>query len=547
MHDEAGKLAEIIRTPSSLASHISKDVVGFKFDVAPHLLLFEREILPCLMEEAEQSFLMLNCPPRHGKTMFMLFVAAWYLMMFPTKRVIYVSYNDDLSSLGGQIVKSIVERFGPRFFNVKVAKNAPKGDWTVDLTYQEGSEAASVLSGMLSVGVGSTITGRGGDLIIVDDLVKNAEEAASKATKAKHVREYDGTIRTRLEPGGTMIVICTRWAEDDLPGTIYDRWISYKDKPDEERGDDWKFIELPALAEISEQDLEDLTRMHDADGAEEAVKNWRDELGRKDGEPLWPKRYNRRSLIKIRNSIDKFSWAALYQQRPTQQTGGMFPKTAWSYYPCKFSINERERAVIMEHELVITQKVWAWDLAFTEDGGDYSVGQLWGRTDDERLALLEFHRVRKAGEEIENLIKSCAYRTGNSVPILIEQERSGSGKYVIQSFQKLLPGFTVEGRRPDGDKAERAMPWSSFVQSGRALLPEGGLFIRDYHHEHRVFPRGTHDDQVDAGVYASNYLLLNAGVVSWSPMSHVVGQDAEEEMFAWLFEAAINPSRYIAG
>lgn len=547
MRDEAAKLAKIIATPSSLATEISKHIFGYKFDPAPHLLYFEREILPELLNFEDQSFLMLNCPPRHGKTDYVRFLAAWFLMMYPTKRVIYISYNDDLSSLTGMAVKTIVEQFGPRFFNVRVPKASPKSDWLLDVTYEEGE--GNILAGMLSVGVGSTITGRGGDLIIVDDLIKNAEEAASVATKAKHVREYDATIRSRLEPGGTIVFICTRWAEDDLPGTIQERFESYKNKPEDEQGDPWKFVEFPALAEISEIEMEELASKFDnADDLDAAVEAWRDPLGRASGEALWATRYKAKALRTIKNSISPLEWSALYQQRPTAHSGGMFPKTAWGYFPAKFSINEVERCILLEHELEITAKCWAWDLAFTPEGGDYTVGELWARTADERLALLEFHRIRKAGEEVENLIISCAMRSGNSVPILIEQERAGSGKYVIQSFQKLLPGYIVEGRRPEGTKEERATPWSSFVQAGRAILPEGALFIRNFHHEHRVFPRGHHDDQVDPGVYASNYLMLNAGVVSWSPMTHIMGgRDAEDEMLAWLTEAHIHSSRYIAG
>jgi len=529
----AQEIADKIKTPSALAMHCAKDVVGFKFDAAPHLLLFEREILPRLLDETEQSFLMLNCPPRHGKTLFMLFVAAWYLMMFPDKRVIYVSYNDDLSALGGQIVKTIIERYGPKLFDVRVTKQSPKSDFQLE---------GKPLSGMLSVGVGSTITGRGGDLIIIDDLIKNAEEAASKATKGKHVKEYDGTIRSRLEPGGTMIVIATRWAEDDLPGSIQERHDKYKDLPEDEQGDPWHFIELPALAEISEKDLEEIYAMHGADLAERMVEQWTDELGRKEGEPLWPKRYKRRSLIKIKNSIDEFSWAALYQQRPTTRKGGMFPKTGWRYFPADLRINTTEDMVVGDHELVITNRVWVWDTAFTQDGGDFTCGELLGRTDKEEMALLEFHRVQGASSEVEALIKSCAYRTGQSIPIIIEQERSGSGNYVVQSFEKLLPGYQIIGRRPEGLKEERATPLSSLQQVGRFLLPESAKMLKDWHHEYRVFPRGRHDDMVDPAVYGYQYLIMNEGVTVWSPMG--INLDAERELLQMMEQAGIHSGRY---
>jgi predicted phage terminase large subunit-like protein len=532
--ETAAGIAEIIKTPSSLAAHVCPDVVGYKFDFAPHLMLFERKVLPCLMNEEEQSFLMVNCPPRHGKTLFVVMVAAWYLMMFPTKRVMYVSYNDDFSVMQGQIVKTVIERFGPKLFDVHVSKSAPKSDFQL---------TGSVLSGMLSAGLGSTLTGRGADLIIIDDLIKNNVEAQSKATKAAHVRDYDATVRSRLEPGGTIIAIATRWAEDDLPGVIQARFDSYKDKPEEEQGDPWEFIELPALAEMSEKDLDDISAMYGADMAERMIEKWRDELGRKEGEPLWPKRYNRKALLKIKNSISEMEWAALYMQRPTQRTGGMFPKTAWRYFPADLRINTTEDCVVGDIEVVITNRVWAWDTAFTDGGGDFTCGLLLGKTIDDELALLEFHRVQGASSEVEALIKTCAYRTGQSVPVIIEQELAGSGNYVIQSFEKLLPGFQIIGKRPEGKKEERATPLSSLQQVGRFILPEGAKFLKDWHHEYRVFPRGRHDDMVDPAVYGYQYLIMNDGVTIWSPMG--INLNAEQEMFAFLEQAGIHSGRHV--
>lgn len=525
----AGSLSEVIALPSALAAHGCKDVLGIEFDPAAHLLLFEGKLVEAVFDD-EQRFLMLNCPPRHGKSMFMQWFAAWYLMMFPTKRVIYVTYGDDLSVLGGKVVRSIVEKFGPRYFDVHLQKNAPAADWALTV---------SPLSGMLSVGVGSPITGRGGDLIIVDDLIKNAEEAASKAKKSLHVREYDGTIRTRLEPGGTIVVVATRWAEDDLPGTLRER----STKPDYV-GDPWEIVELPALAEISEEEIEELYAEYPADMAERLVERWTDELGRSSGDALWPRRYPAKTLRQIQASISELEWAALFQQRPTSKSGGMFPKSAWRYYEADIARDEPEHCVVAGHDLELTNRVWVWDTAFTDDGGDWTCGQLLGLTSNNEIALLEFHRIQGAGAQVEALVKDCAFRVGPSVTILMEQERSGSGKYVIQSFQKLLRGFNLEGRRPEGDKAERATPLSSLVANGGFLLPAGAKFIKAWHNEFRHFPRGRHDDQVDPAVYGYQFLLMRGGTTVWSPVGMTL--DAEGQMLGLLQQAGVWSGRHLA-
>lgn len=496
--------------PTQLGKKIAKDIWGIRFKNARHLRYIEQHIVPALMDD-EQRFIMVNTPPRHGKTMFVLLCAAWFLMMYPTKRVIYISYNDDLAGLGGQQVRTIIERYGPRLFDVRVSKVASgKGDWQME---------DSPLSGMLSAGVGSTINGRGGDLIIVDDLIKNAEEAASIATKAKHVREWDGTIRSRLEPGGTIIVIATRWAEDDLPGTIRDRCAA-----EGYDGDPWEFLELPALAEPTEDDLEDIYKMYEADEAERQLAAWRDELGRREGEALWPERFDAKNLQRIRASIDLFTWSALYQQRPTTAEGGMFPKGAWRYYDPKDPPE-------------VGQRVWVWDTAFSGEGGDWTVGGLFGRTLDGKMAVLKLLRFKGQSSEVEKAICGAAYTTGPSVPVYIEQEKPGSGKYVVQSFQKLLAGWDVEGVKPDGSKTERAGPYSSGVQLEMVLLPEGAPWIKAWHHEHRVFPRGKNDDQVDIGAYAWNKLMTLGDVVAFSPVG--LALDGEREMVRFLEQAGI--------
>ena len=497
--DAAAELAEKIKCPTAFAKVAMPAVFGIEFELAPHIAMMEAIILPELLDFSKKSYISISAPPRHGKSMFVQLLAAWFLMMFPTKRVIYVTYGDDLSQLAGKIVKKTVEKFGPGLFDVRLAKTAPVADWQLE---------NSPLSGMLSVGIGSGITGRGGDLVIIDDVIKNALEANSKATKELHVREYDATIRSRVEPGGTLIMIATRWAEDDLPGAIRSR-AEEKDY----QGDPWQFHDFPAICEMPEDEIDKIFAEHDEAYANILMDSWTDMLGRKPGEALWPKRYDVEELRRAQASMDALVWASLYQQRPTVRSGGMFPKNAWKFY------GEGEGVDISRTELMdsIRKKVWVWDTAFTRGGGDFTVGQLIGLRDDRTLALLELVRLQGDSAEVEKEIINAAKRTGPTVPILIEQERAGSGKYVVQSFQRLLPQFLVDGVKPEGEKDERAGFLSSIVIQGGFFLPFGADYIDKWVREFRAFPRGKHDDQVDGAVYAANHLLESGEIAVWSP------------------------------
>lgn len=499
----AKDIAEQIKCPTAFAAVAMPAIFGMEFELAPHLALMEQRILPELLDFSRQSFISISAPPRHGKSMFVQILAAWFLMMFPTKRVIYVTYGDDLSQLAGKIVKRTIEKFGPGLFDVRMSKSAPVADWQLE---------NSPLSGMLSVGIGSGITGRGGDLIIVDDVLKNADEARSAAKKSLHVQEYDATIRSRLEPGGTMIMVATRWAEDDLPGTVRARAGA-----EGYEGDEWQFLDFPALAEVPESVVEDLYARFDTDEAERLVDDWRDLLGRKAGDALWPTRFDVDNLRRMRASLDPIAWNALFQQSPSVRNGGMFPKNAWKFY------GEGGDAPADEILSQVRKKVWVWDTAFTAGGGDWTVGGLLGLLEDRSIALLELVRLQGDSAQVEEAVKNAAFRTGPTVPLLVEQERSGSGKYVVQAFQRMLNGFIVEGVKPEGDKEERAGFLSSVVINGKFWLPAGAEFIPKWVSEFRAFPRGRHDDQVDIAVHGANHLLSSAEVSVWTPQDLTIG------------------------
>ena len=480
--DQIRKMA----TPSRLAVAIGKKVTGFDFELFYWLQYAEQRILDALMDPVER-FIILNVPPRSGKSTYSgVFLPSWFLGMFPSMRVMFVTYSDDYSVKYGRAVRTILDRFGREYFGVGIDKSAQSAsDWQMSNSF----------GGMLSTGVGGILTGYGGDLIIIDDILKNIQEARSQATKRMHEDWYDTTLRSRLHPGGTIIITATRWAEDDLSGVLIERMrkAGYA-------GDQWEILDFPALAEPRDTEI-------DIDEDE-----WRDELGRAIGESLEPKRYTTEQYETIKNGgMESFLWSCLYQQRPTTPEGGMFPRACWKYW--------NEQTIPQ-----IKRTVRVWDLATTEGGGDYTVGVKMGIGNNGDLYVLDRQRFQRSTSDVEQAVLAASVTDGYGVKIMIEQERAGAGKTVVENFQRKLAGFLVVPAKADGSKEQRATPYSAMQQNRRVWLPESAEWLEEWRREHQGMlgdgRRPRHDDQIDTAAYAARELLGQGTVSMWIP-----GQD----------------------
>ena len=241
----------------------------------------------------ETTRLMLLCPPRHTKSeLATRRFPAWWLGHRPSDQIISVSYNQDLSTDFGRAVRGILqsEDYG-RLFDTRLDPDATAANrWA---TAQGGQYAA--------VGVGGPITGRGANLAIIDDPVKDRVEADSPAFQSRNYAWYTSTLYTRLMPGGAIILIMTRWNLRDLAGLLL---------ADQENGtgDDWRIVSLPAIATAG------------------------DPLGRSVGEALWPEWYSATRLAEIKTVLPLRDWTALYQQTPTEETGTFFKREWLRYY-----------------------------------------------------------------------------------------------------------------------------------------------------------------------------------------------------------------------
>ena len=247
--------------------------------MARHLAMVDRALTAIATGRIKR--LIVEMPPRHGKSeLISRYFPAWYLGTFPNRKVILCSYGDDLASNFGLAARRVIEEHGPTYFGVSVsADRASRNDWGI----------ASHDGGMVSAGVGGPITGKGADLLIVDDYCKNSEEAISESWRRKTAAWWKSTAYTRVEPAGAIVVMATRWHKQDLIGEL----LAGEEK--------WHRIKLPAIAEAGDQ------------------------MGREIGDALWPERWPIKLLEGRKRSIGAAWWSSMYQQNPTIHEGAEWP------------------------------------------------------------------------------------------------------------------------------------------------------------------------------------------------------------------------------
>jgi predicted phage terminase large subunit-like protein len=432
------------------------DTVG-RWIMADHLSVLNR----LLVEVATGALnrLMIAMPPRHGKSwLTSCYLPAWYLGTYPDRRVILASYEADFASSWGRKARDVLTRC-TSLFGVRVRGDSSAASrW--DIQGHEG--------GMITAGVGGPITGRGADLLIIDDPIKNAEEAQSETYRAKAWDWYESTAYTRLEPGGRIVLIQTRWHNDDLAGRIL-----------RESAEPWTTAIWPAIAEAD------------------------DPLGRAPGAPLWPDRYPIERLMEIKQAIGPRWFGALYQQRPVPAEGLVF---------------RREWFPTVDAAPVELESVRYWDMAASAPrhgrDPDWTVGVLMGRTAAGIYYVLDVRRVQATPGDIETLIRRTAEQDGRDVAIAIEEEPGASGKMVIDYYVKALAGWRVHGCRLTGDKRLRAEPLAIQAQAGNVRLlraPWNKAFLDEL----EEFPVGRHDDQVDAASGAFGRLVRKRQFAMW--------------------------------
>lgn len=435
-------------TPATMAMAVSNG----RWMPAPHLMLLDQVITKAI--EQGSGRIMVSMPPRHGKSEYCSkYLPAWSAIRRPDKRTIIASYGQDLSRKFGRSARELVVEHGAKF-GITVAQDS-KAAHSWDIQGNRG--------GMESVGVGGSLTGKGADLLIIDDPIKNAEEAASETVRQGVQEWYESTAYTRLEPGGTIVIVMTRWHESDLCG-----WLL------EQKGHRWQQIVFPAIAEEY------------------------DELGRDPGDPLWPERFDWPVLDEIRREVGPYYWAAMFQQRPSPLEGGMFQRIYFANHliPKRFQCD----------------RVRFWDLAATIDG-DYTSGVKLAATAEDypRIVIEDVKRGRWKPSERDQIIMATAERDGREVPVVFEEEPGSAGKSVSAYFKRLLNarGFACFSERPTGDPVQRCLPFQAVCDDMRVIVANE-LWTADFINEFIGFPNAKHDDQVQSTCQGYNWLAARS-------------------------------------
>ena len=428
-------------SPATFATGTSQG----RWTIARHLKLLNQAIMETLTGMDGIRRLIVTMPPRHGKSLLCSqYLPAWYLGPFPEHRVMLASYEASFAAQWGRKSRNVLEEHGRNVFGVQVAMSPSAADhW--DLAGHGG--------GMQTAGVGGPLTGKGANLLIVDDPVKNHEEAASETMRTKAWEWWTSTAYTRLEPSGVAIVIQTRWHQDDLAGKLVANM--------EQGGEPWRVMNLPAIAD--------------------------------DGSALWPERFPLDELLKIKQTLGSYFWSALYQQRPTPPEGGKFKREWFKTVP--------------ELPAGVRKAVRYWDKAGTEGGGDYSAGCLIAELDGV-FYVVDMARGQWSDLQRERMIEQSAQRDklrfGN-ISTWVEQEPGSGGKDSAAATIRRLAGHAIRADKVTGPKEVRAAPFAAQAEAGNVRLVAGpwkGAFLDEV----SMFPHGRFDDQVDAASGAFNKL-----------------------------------------
>ena len=434
---------------SSLLEYVYSAFPG-EYDAQPHHLLLIDALERA--ERGEVQNLMVFMPPQRGKSaLTSVHFPAWYHGRYPDANVIACSYGLNLARSFSQDVRDQIMSPSWPFPDVRLKPGRTiKTEWGID--GYRGQHVAA--------GVGGGISGIPADLLLIDDVIKNAEEAESEVYREKVWDWYWKVANARCHGETIRILVMTRWNDDDLAGRLIDLMT--------EGGQLWEIIELKELCEEGDDDP----------------------LGRAPGEVLWPSRHPKESTDVIRRTQPRV-WFPLYQQTPGDIKGGMF-KREW--------FSERYDPKVLPDFQMVVQSV---DSAFSEDvSADFSVIATWAATRT-HLYLLDIWRDRVAYPDLIAAIRDQYDKwKGRGLSPWVYIENKASGISAVQTLQRESRIPAREWKVGTASKESRAQDVTPWCGTGRVLLPKGAPWVADWIEEHAKFPTGKNDDQVDSTVMA---------------------------------------------
>lgn len=459
--------------------------------------------------------LMLLMPPRHGKSeLASIRFPAWHLGHNPTHEIINVGYNLDLPMKFSRKVREITRE--PLY-------KAIFPETQLDPDYQ-GAEAWQTTKGggFTAAGVGGGITGKGAHVLIIDDPLKNQEEADKIEHRDKLMDWYQSTAYTRLAPGGGVLLIETWWNDDDLAGRLQQAMAN------DPLADQFEIIRYPALSEAWEY-------RDDSDPANPGqITRYPLEVIAPDLTLLRPPdtclheaRYPTNELKRIRANMQGRIWSALFQQNPVPDEGMYFKKEFFRY----------QKSLPRPDGLRIYT---AWDFAIGEkQQNDWTVGATVLQDETDTLYVLEIFRMKGDSFQIVEAMLDTYSRWGQipGTGYLVGAEDGQIWRAIEPLLKKRMterkqyPPYEV--LRPLSDKLARARPLQGRMQQGRVVFPEGASWLPQAEQELLRFPAGAHDDVVDALAWAAHLcmgkepprLAQPPPIPSWRDKLDIMGGD----------------------
>jgi predicted phage terminase large subunit-like protein len=410
---------------------------------APHHRLIINRLVR--VSRGEFNRLAIFMPPGSAKSTYgSILFPAWYLGQHPTHSILAASHTTELAEKWGRRVRNLLNELGPVLKLSVSEDNAAAGRWSV----KQGGE-------YYSAGVGVGIAGFRADLAIIDDPVRSREDADSALVRERTWDWFKSDLSTRLKPGGRIVLIQTRWNEDDLAGRVLEEM--------KKGGDRWEVLSLPAEAE------ED------------------DPLDRQPGEFLWDDSYGYGEFLRHEKRTQPArNWSALYQQRPATEGGDYF-KAEW-LRPYTIHPDPQTLAVY-----------GGSDYAVTSDGGDYTVHIVVGVDADSRVYLLDLWRGQAASDR---WIREWCRLVREWKPLDWAEETgqisSGLGPFIEQEARRSRAYVNREQFPTRADKQVRAQSIRGRMSMDGLYVPTSAPWYADFRAELLSFPAGKHDDQVDA-------------------------------------------------
>lgn len=424
------------------------------YKTPPHIQVIAAHLQA--VERGEIKRLAISMPPRHGKSQLTseLF-PAWFMGRNPNLYVIFATYAQELADDFGRKVRNQIRDDG--LYNKIFPNVFLSGD-------SQSARRFSLTDGgeYYAVGAGGPITGRGAHLLLIDDIIKGREDADSAVQRRNIIEWYKSVAYTRLMPGGAVVIIGTRWHEEDLIG-----WNIANNSHE-----DWTVLNIPAIA----------------------VEGLDDPLQRELGEALWPEQYPIERLLEIKNTLGSREWAALFQQSPTAEDGNIFKRAEFMWWDkdsppdCDYVIQSYDTAFSVKTSADPTA-IQTWGV-FNRDDGPHAI--LLNRVN----RRMEFPELRRTAQELYKDWK----------PDLVLIEKKASGQSLTQDLRRA--GIPVVEYSPDRDKVSRAHAISPLVESGRVWLPRRA-WAEELVDQLIAFPNGRHDDDVDA--FTQAMLRLKSG------------------------------------